>query len=220
MANRRSLQLFVLRHPDLEQAAWVRATTSLEASRALCNVTDIPVITPNDYGWVSSPDEKQHTDAEERPLPHWEYLTSVNGRADLKGLPKYLRALQDRAVPRDKGQVVFGKVFRRTTPLDLRSLPVASIAGKPEVYHSGYPEPYRIVAAELTSHHNGSSTPISTGKAAILALSAEEGAQRLESGDIIRIRVKGEEDDYIVIGQVACKAVLLNILDIRQVDLA
>jgi len=213
-----SLQLYVLQHPDIEQAAWVRASTLVEASTKFSNRTDIPVIVPNDHGWVPYPEGRQHTNDEERPTPHWEYRVSIYGLADLRGLPGYIRALGAKRAPRRQGQVGIGPAFPRSTPLGLRSIPASGVADSVKVYHSGYIDPYPIVASQVAGI-NRKLEPITLGEAAFLDSIEEERAYPSpppRKGDIVKARLKSADDDYFVTGAVVRKLILINVVSIEK----
>ena len=216
MAQPLSLQLYVLRHSEVEQAAWVRANTLTDATAALFDKSRISIVVSNDYGWVLFPDERQFTDKKKRPLPHWEFLAYMRGPADLKCIPKYIKVLTEKRAPRRYGKVVIGREFARTTPLDLRSMPVRPVIGRPQVCHSGYREPYTIRARQLLGPIKNPDA-ITIGKTALLELMPEEEARHVEAGDTIRIGMKREQDDHYlwIVGQITHKSVLLNILAIE-----
>lgn len=208
-----SLQLYVLRHPDLEQAAWVRANTSHEASVEFSTQTDIPVIIPNDYGWVPYPEGRRHTKDEERPVPHWEYLQSVQGSSDLKGMPEYIRILSNKRAPKRQGRVSIGKAFTRSTPMGLRSIPRAAVTDA-RVFHSGYRQAYSIAASEMFGHERDWAS-VEIGKVALLEL-ADEKVACPRVGDIVKVRLKSDDSDHVVTGKVVGKSILVNVLSIER----
>lgn len=216
-----SLQLYVLRHPELEQAAWVRAGKITEASVALSNQTNIPVVVSNDYGWVlyrDGKEERQYTNDEERPLLYWEYLVRVRGPADLKCMPEHIWALTKKRAPRGLGKSVIGPETVRSTPLGPRSVPATAIAGQVGVWHSGYRRPYSINAFQLRGSPRNLDC-INIGQTALLELAAGEEAN-LKPGDMIQARLKGDNNDYFVTGQVTCRAVIVNVVAIEKKALA
>lgn len=225
-----SLQLYVLQHPEIEQAAWVKANTGTEASTKLSSRTDIPVIVSNDYEWVLFPEGHRHKNDDERPLPHWEYRDSVNGPADLKGMPEYIRVLGEKRPPQHLGQVSIGRKFTRSTPLDLRSIPAAPIAGQVEAFRSGYNTPYPFNASQI-SGFNGNPDSIELGKTAVLdffridELHSKEGhvakikwkdQECPKVGDTLKIRMKSENGDYFVTARVVREAVIVHVVSIEK----
>lgn len=213
-----TLQLYVLRHPEVEQAAWVRANTLREACTTLSNHTGIPVVIPNDYGWVLFPEEKQYyTDDQFPPLPHWEFLAYMGGPADLKCMPEHIRALREKGVgvPWRSGKATLGRKFVRSTPLNLRSVPAPAIVRQAEVCHSGYRHLYRISADQLLDFPRDMGS-ITIGKIALLELEATEEARSLEVGDTVRMQLTSNQDDVVVIGQIARKAVIMNVMAIEN----
>jgi hypothetical protein len=211
-----TLQVYVLHDPHVEQAAWVRSNTACEAAMALCKKTDIPVVISNDYGWVPFPEDKQVDVQIERPLPRWEFSIAVRGPADLKSMPEHVRDLIQH-VPRKIGGVRIGAAFPCTAPLSLPSIPATIVVGNPQVFHSGYREPYSIKAIQLLGFPNEQSSIVS-GKPALLELAPEELAESLEAGDMVKVRMKSSQaGKYITIdGQVVRKCVMLNVIDIES----
>lgn len=209
-------QVFRLHDTHIEQAAWVRSETIRESAMALCNKTDIPVVVPNDYGWVPFPDDRQVEDQIERPLPRWEFLMTAHGPADLKSMPEHVQDLAQH-LPRKEGDVRFGVAIPRTVPVSLHSVPATILVGNPQVFHSGYREPYSIKASHLTGFLNDQNLIVS-GKMALLELVPEEKAEDLEAGDMVRVRIKSSQDGkYITIdGQVVRKCVMFTVVTITE----
>jgi hypothetical protein len=215
-----SLQLYALRHPDLEQAAWVRARTgeaskTEEAPIALSSETGIPVIISNDYEWVLYSEGQGHrcNDNDERPLPHWEYLLTVRGPADLRGMPEYIRALGEHRAPQRPGQAKVGRAFTRSTPLELRSIPTAPVAPLVQVFHSGYPKLYNTDAREILGYKRDFDS-VGIGKVALLVL--QEGVECPAVGDIVKARLKGDGSDHIVTGKVAHISIVVHVFSIEK----
>jgi hypothetical protein len=210
-----SLYVYVLRHPDVEQAAWVRAIGLVEASTTFSSQTNMPVILSNDYGWVLFPQGRQHSKDEERPLPHWEYLLSVRGWADIKGMPEYIRALSEHRAPRRQGQAIIGRGFARSTSLRLRSIPAAAVVGSVKVFHSGYREAYPITASQMSGFQGDLGT-IDIGKTALLELHVDERGESLRVGDIVKTRLKGNGSDYFVTGKVVGRPIVIDVVSIEE----
>ena len=209
-----SLHVYALRHPELEQAAWVRATTSSEASIEFSRQNDIPVIVPNDYGWVPFPEGRQRSDDDERPLPRWEYLLAVHGPADIRGMPEHLRALAEHRAPRRPGQAKLGREFPRSTPVELSSIPYASVPGPVQVFHSGFREPYNLKATGIWGYHVDFDS-VGVGKAAMLDL--YEARTYPTTGDVVRLRAKVNGSDHLVTGKVTGVSLILDVLAIEAI---
>jgi len=207
-----SLQLFVLQQPELEQAAWVRADTPEEASKRLSSQTGIPVIISNKYEWILFPDNSRHEHNENRPFPHWEYRSTVSGPADLKGMPEFIRVLS-KHTPRRQGQIVVGQALTRSTPIDLRSIPATPVADV-QVFHSGYRTAYSIAASQMLGYQKNWAS-IDIGKVALIEFVGEK-ANYPEAGDIVRVALKGSNDDYFVTGRVVGKFTVVDVVDIRK----
>lgn len=207
-----SLHVYALRHPELEQAAWVRAATLREASIEFSRQADIPVVVPNDYGWVPFPEDRQRSDSQERPLPRWEWLLAVHGPADIRGMPEYLRALAERRPPRRPGQAKLGREFPRSTPVELRSIPYGSVPGPVQVFHSGYRDPYDLDATGIWGYH-GDFDLVEIGKPALLDLF--QANMYPATGDVVRVRAKGNGSDHMVIGMVTGMSLVLQIVAIE-----
>ncbi len=209
--------LFILRHADWEQAAWVRADTLPEASRAFFSKTDVPMVVHNDAGWVLLPENTQHEKTEPLPMPHWEFLTNMRGVADLKGMPKFIQALGEQRPPQLSGQVVIGKKFTRSTSLELRSVSASMVIGA-NVYHRGYPAPYRINADQVSGHRERNLDSIEVGGIALIVLAEkkDEEVYKLTFLDTVDMRLKGDKHDYLVTAKFVRKAILVNVLAIKE----
>jgi hypothetical protein len=208
-----SLQLYILQHPDRKQAAWVRASTPSKASTEFSNKTDIPIIVQNDHGWVLFPEGRQHTNDEKQPVPHWEYLETIRGQADLRGFPDYIRSLGEKRAPRGHGQVIIGRAFTRPAPTDSRSIPEAAVTDT-QVFHSGYPRSYSIAANEMFGYRQDWAS-VEIGKVAVLEL-ADENAESPQAGDIVKVNLRGSESDHIVTGKVVGKSLLVYVVIIEK----
>lgn len=219
MAESRSLHLFLLRDSEHKQASWVRANTIAEASSVLIETTQIPVVVLNDYGWTLLPSRDQYADCDERPLPHWEFSTSVRGPADLKCMPGYIRALARSSAPRRSGQVKIGPQELSSSPLDPHSLTAPMIIGPIAVCHSGWKQPYAVDAEMLAGFNEMELLPISIGKQSLLILVPEEEAN-LEVLDTVQVRLEQDDGCYLVTGQVVRNAVLVRIITIDECSAA
>jgi hypothetical protein len=214
MSTSPSLHVYSLRHAQLEQAAWVRATTIRDASVEFSRQTDIPVIVPNDYGWVPFPEGRQRSDAQERPLPRWEWVVVVRGPSDIRGMPEYARSLTEHRPPRRPGQAKLGREFPRSTPVELSSIPYGSVPGPVQVFHSGFSRPYNLDATGIWGYHADFES-VGVGKAAMLDL--YEARTFPAIGDVLRLNAKVNGTDHVVTGKVAGVSLILQVISIEVI---
>ncbi|TAH51743.1 MAG: hypothetical protein EYC68_10300 [Chloroflexota bacterium] len=215
-----TLQLFFLENSDKDQAAWVRASTGREACISLSKTTDIPIVVLNDYGWVQFPEEHKHTNHEVRPSPYWEYQRGLYGIADLRSFPAFVRSLSESTVPRREGQVKKGREFDRLADNSFKSIVPVKVIGDAKIFHSGYRDPYSIHANQMSGFQGNLST-VESRKAAILELADGESENHAipKMGDFVKVKMKGNEGDYIVLASVTGIALVVHVVSIEKVQI-
>jgi hypothetical protein len=205
-------QLFVLRDPEVRQAAWVRTDSIEEAALNLYRETSTPVVVEQHrYGWVEfTSDVTRHKKSEDRPLRHWEFLDTVGGPADLIGMPDYIEDLRER-VPRKPGQVQIADE-RPRLPRDRSSIPMGSVILCKDYSNGTYYAEMKCLTVVGVDEIDD--RPIKVGELARVDLVEVSKPPKVD--DRLRMVVKGEDCDHVVFAKVLDLAVIVAVLEIQE----